>query len=126
MRVVAARNQFKCVLLVEGVGGGAGKPGEPVRVKAVIPRKREGERIHRVVQLSAAADRWLLVPQEAALDVHVLECEGIFSADQRRQFASLDRKRIGRLEFQIRYRQGGEEIAGRLLRVEIRRADGIV
>src|SRR5215472_6113156 len=110
MRVVAAGSQDESVRAVERVGRRAGKPSVPVRVESVIPRKREGDRTLRVIQLGAAADRRLLVPYEAALDIHVLIREGVLGADQSRDLAPC-------------HRQRPKEVTRCLLGIEIRRTE---
>src|SRR5215472_18386956 len=123
MRVVAAGSQDESVRAVERVGRRAGKPSVPVRVESVIPRKREGDRTLRVIQLGAAADRRLLVPYEAALDIHVLIREGVLGADQSRELAPLDRESIGRGDLGPCHRQRPKEVTRCLLGIEIRRTE---
>src|SRR5207253_1894000 len=82
---VAAADHGQRIFLVDGPRGRAGQPIVAVGIKAVVQRGREGERTQRVVGLYAAADDRLLVPQQTALDVHVLKSEGVFGADQGRQ-----------------------------------------
>src|SRR4030081_496888 len=62
-------------LLMVQAAGGAGEPIVAVGINSIVQRVREGERTERVVGLHAAADDRLLVPQQAALDVHVLKGE---------------------------------------------------
>src|SRR5215469_17945106 len=114
MSIIAASCQDEAVLFIESVSRGAGKPRKAVRVKPIVPRKREGQGIHRVIQLSTSTDRRLLVPKETALDVHVLIGEGVFGADQGRELAALHRKSIGRRDLCPCHRQSPEEIARRL------------
>jgi hypothetical protein len=61
-----------------------------VRVKVVVPAERSREFTDRLIHLDAAIDGILLIPQQAALDVYVLERESVLTAHQRRQGANLE------------------------------------
>src|SRR5712672_4566170 len=124
MRVVAAGNEREGVLFVECVGYRAPEPSEPVRVKSVVPRKREGKGVGRIVQLHATVYGVFLIPQKATFDVHILERKSVFSANQSRQLAGLNRELIGRRQLDERLRQRAVEITGFLGRVDIRSAEG--
>src|SRR5260370_31871058 len=123
MCVVAAGNDREGVLFVKCVGYRAPEPSEPVRVKSVIPRKREGERVGGVVQLNAAVYGIFLIPQEATYDVHILERKSVLSTNQGWQLAGLDRESIGRRQLYKSLRQRAIEVAGSLVRVDVRRAE---
>src|SRR5207253_8508413 len=99
------------------------EPSEPVRVKSVIPRKREGERVGGVVQLNAAVYGIFLIPQEATFDVHILERKSILSTNQGWQLAGLDGETFGRRQFYKSLWQCAIEITGSLWGVDIRRAE---
>src|SRR4051812_47398647 len=54
------------------ISKGTGQPCIAVGIKAVRPTQRRAEFTHGLIHLDAAADGRLLIPQQAALDVHVL------------------------------------------------------
>src|SRR5438067_3179487 len=124
MRVVAAGNYRHGICTIYRIGRGTPQPGVSVRIKAIVPRKRKGQRTSGVVHLGTTVDGVFLVPQEATLDVHVLEREGVFGADQGRQLAGRNRKNIGGREFDKGLRQWSVEVTGRLRRVDIRSPEG--
>src|SRR5580704_16887812 len=121
---IAAAGYGQSVDLVDLPGGRTGNPVIVLRIEAVIQRHREGDRPKRVVSLDAAADCRLLVPQQPALDVHVLKGEGVFGADQGGQFADLERELVGRRELAVGHRYRVEEVAGAALDADIRGAHG--
>src|SRR6266446_5439018 len=124
MRIIAAGNDGEGVLFVECVGYRAPEPSEPVRVKSVIPRKREGERVGGIVQLNATVYGVFLVPQEAALNIHILKRKSVLCANQGRQLAGLDRESIGWRQLYKSLRQCAIKVAGSLRSVDIGRAEG--
>jgi len=85
---------------IDRVGGRAPEPAVAVREKAVSPGNGHGQRALRVVGLDAAVYRVFLIPEQAALDVHILKGDGRFGPDQGRQIADLHRERIVRCQLQ--------------------------
>src|SRR5437868_6246299 len=124
MRVVATGNYRHGISTIYRIGRRTPQPGVSVRIKAVVPRKRKGQRTSSVIHLGTTVDGVFLVPQEATLDVHVLEREGVFGADQGRQLAGRNRKSIRGCKFAKGLRQRSVEVTGRPRRVDVRSAQG--
>src|SRR5947207_8361222 len=124
MRVVATGNYRQGIGTIYRIGRRTPQPGVSVRIKTIVPRKRKGQRTSGVIHLGTTVDGVFLVPQEATLDVHVLEREGVFGADQGRQLAGRNRKSIGGREFDKGLRQWSVEVTSRPRRVDIRSAKG--
>src|SRR4051812_19439631 len=124
MRVVAAGNYRHSIGIIYGIGRRTPQPGVSVRIKAVVPQKRKGQRTSSVIHLGTTVDGVFLVPQEATLDVHVLEREGVFGVDQGRQLARRNRKSIRGCKFDKGLRQRSVEVTGCPWRVDVRSAKG--
>src|SRR5262245_26650393 len=77
-----------------------------------------------MIHLDSTVNGVLLVPQQAALDVHVLESECVLGAHQRRQRANQDGKVLRRRQLQVADRQRTIEIGYRFARSEERRSQG--
>ena len=114
-REIAAGGENQRVGRVDRPGGGSGNPVVAVGVVAVVERDAQRDGTDGVVGLHAAAHGGFLVPEQAALDVEVLEIEGVFGADQGRQLAGFDREAVGGLEFDECLWNGAEEVAQRVL-----------
>ena len=109
---------------VNGVGQVAGKPVEAIGVETVTPCERGAQWPRAVVDLHPAIDGVFLVPQQAALDVHILESEGVFRADQGGEFADQHREVFGGSDLQIGLWQGTILVGGGGSRGKERRAQG--
>src|SRR5579883_650161 len=79
---IAASGKTQAVGGIESPGKGTGKPTVAIGIKTIIPTEGGAEFAVAPVHLQTAIDGIFLVPQQPALDVHVLEGEGIFRANQ--------------------------------------------
>src|SRR5579871_2401034 len=99
---VSARNKRDGVGTV-GIRQRTGHPRVAARIETVVPACRSGEFAHGLIHLNSATDRRFLIPQQTTRYVHILEAEGVFSSDQRRQRADLKGGILPRLELYERH-----------------------
>src|SRR2546425_1250395 len=121
---VAAADEGQGVGAVDGPGHRAPDPAQLVGVKSVIPGHRERDRPQSVIPLDAAIDGIFLVPEESALDVHVLERKRVLRTDERRQLAAHDRKIFCWRDLEKALRKRSEEIVRRRPGVNIPHPEG--
>ena len=106
-----------------GISQGAAQPRVAVGIEAVVPTHRGGEFAHGLVHLDSPIDGVFLVPQEAAVDVHVLEREGVLGAHQRGQRANQNGGVLPRLQLQKGDRNRAVEVAHGFVGSEERRTE---
>src|SRR5579862_5504237 len=107
-----------------GIGQRATHPSIPVGVEPVVPAYRGRELAHSLVNLNAAVDGVLLVPQQTAIDVHVFERECVLRSNQRWERSNLDVSVLAGLQLHEGNGNGAKEIRYRFIGLEKRGAQG--
>src|SRR5215471_19870536 len=94
-----------------GVRQRATQSGVAIGIEGIVVTKGEGEFAERLIELHAVRDGVLLVPQQATLDVHVLEAESGLGSHQRGQDTEDDVRVFRKRNPPKRRRNGTPEVA---------------